>query len=91
MRENPQDFIKLSEEVFSDYEINLDLETSIRLLWNRLYYSAFYAAKAILLADLQRKREEMDYQISVQESREEAQWFGTKTKSFIDQMKKLLG
>ncbi|MDY6769699.1 MAG: HEPN domain-containing protein [Candidatus Nanohaloarchaea archaeon] len=50
MSETPQDFLDLSEEAWNDYRKAKSAGGSVRMLYNRLYYACFYAAKAALLA-----------------------------------------
>lgn len=50
MSETADDFLALSAQAWEDYEKARDADISVRALYNRLYYAAFYAAKAVLLA-----------------------------------------
>ncbi|MDY6773612.1 MAG: HEPN domain-containing protein [Candidatus Nanohaloarchaea archaeon] len=50
MSESSSEFLDLSDEALDDYRKAKKAGTSVRTLYNRLYYASFYAAKAALLA-----------------------------------------
>ena len=47
--ESPEDFMELSSEAWSDMEKTRQVDASLRVSFDRLYYSCFHAAKAALL------------------------------------------
>jgi uncharacterized protein (UPF0332 family) len=50
MSEEPEDFLELAEKAMEDYRKGKEVEMSVRALFNRLYYAAFYSAKAALMS-----------------------------------------
>jgi len=45
-----EEFLKLSDQAFTDIEKMKNSQVSVRPLYNRLYYGVFYAAKAALFS-----------------------------------------
>jgi uncharacterized protein (UPF0332 family) len=125
MSEEPKEFLELAEKAMEDYRKGKEVEMSVRALFNRLYYAAFYSAKAALmsigekpkthrgtshlvfkilhhekneidretaslLADLERLREEADYQVEFNETLDEVSQKASEVEDLIRKMKKIV-